>query len=132
RPRQFGEKSKTGANHPRRIGRRAQAGANRPRSRRQSIPCSPHCLWETMTVGDTQEMSMPQVSARFPAELVDEIDRAANRLHRTRAELIRQAVEYYLDDVEDLQLGLERLLDPSDPILNWEDVKCELLEQDQS
>ncbi|PYQ63097.1 MAG: CopG family transcriptional regulator [Acidobacteria bacterium] len=74
---------------------------------------------------------MPQLSARFTAELVEEIDRAASRFHRTRAEVIRQAVEYYLDDVEDLQLGLERLQDPSDAILDWEDVKRELLNQDQ-
>ncbi len=74
---------------------------------------------------------MPQLSARFPPELVEELDRAASRLHRTRAEVIRQAVEYYLDDVEDLQLGLERLQDPADPILDWEDVKRELLDQDQ-
>ncbi|MBW8873880.1 MAG: ribbon-helix-helix protein, CopG family [Acidobacteria bacterium] len=74
---------------------------------------------------------MPQVSARFPAELVEEIDRAASRLDRTRPEVIRQAVEYYFDDFEDLQLGLERLHDPSDPILDWEDVRRELLDQDQ-
>jgi len=74
---------------------------------------------------------MPQLSARFTIELVKEIDRAASRFHRTRAEVIRQAVEYYLDDVEDLQLGLERLQDPSDPILDWEDVKRELLDPDQ-
>lgn len=70
---------------------------------------------------------MPQLSARFPPELVEELDRAASRLHRTRTEVIRQAVEYYLDDVEDL----ERLQDPSDPVLDWEDVKRELLDQDQ-
>jgi transposase len=74
---------------------------------------------------------MPQLSARFPDELVEELDRTASRLHRTRAEVIRQAVEYYLDDVEDLHLGLERLQDPADPILDWEDVKRELLDQDQ-
>ena len=68
---------------------------------------------------------MPQVSARFTAELVEEIDRAASRPDRTRAEVIRQAVEYYLDDFEDLQLGLERLQDPSDPILDWEDIKAQ-------
>lgn len=73
---------------------------------------------------------MPQVSARLPEELVEEIDRAAGRLQRTRAELIRQAVEYYLDDVEDLHLGLERLQDPSDPVLDWDEVKRGLLDQD--
>lgn len=72
---------------------------------------------------------MPQVSARLPDELVEEMDRAAGRLQRTRAELIRQAVEYFLDDFEDLQLGLERLQDPSDPILDWADVRRELLSQ---
>ncbi|MEA2559022.1 MAG: RHH-type transcriptional regulator, rel operon repressor / antitoxin RelB [Acidobacteriota bacterium] len=73
---------------------------------------------------------MPQVSARLPGELVEEIDRVAGRLHRTRAEVIRQAVEYYLDDVEDLHLGLERLQDPSDPVLDWDEVKRGLLDQD--
>jgi RHH-type rel operon transcriptional repressor/antitoxin RelB len=73
---------------------------------------------------------MPQVSARLPEPLVKEMDRAAKRLRRTRADLIRQAVEYYLDDFEDLELGLERLQDPGDPVLDWKDVRRELLGQD--
>jgi transposase len=73
---------------------------------------------------------MPQISARFPDELVEEIDRAAGRLNRTRADLIRNAVEYYLDDLEDLHLALETLQDPADPILDWDEVKRELLAQD--
>lgn len=72
---------------------------------------------------------MPQVSARLPDELIEEMDRAAGRLQRTRAQLIRHAVEYFLDDFEDLHLGLERLQDPSDPILDWADVRRELLDQ---
>ncbi len=70
---------------------------------------------------------MTQVSARLPDDLVHSIDRAARRLNRTRADLIRQAVEYYLEDLEDLHLGLERLQDPADPLLDWEEVKAELL-----
>lgn len=73
---------------------------------------------------------MPQVTARLPEPLVKEMDRAAKRLRRTRADLIRQAVEYYLDDLEDLKLGLERLQDPGDPVLDWRDVRRELLGQD--
>jgi transposase len=73
---------------------------------------------------------MPQVSARLPAELIEEMDRTANRLHRTRAEIARQAVEYYLDDIEDLHQGLERLQDPADPLLDWDEVRRELLDQD--
>lgn len=73
-----------------------------------------------------------QVTARMPEELVGEIDRAAEKLKRTRAELIRQAVEYYLEDLEDLTLGLERLQDPSDPVLDWEEVRRELVGADQA
>jgi transposase len=73
---------------------------------------------------------MTQVSARLPDELVAEIDEAAGRLRRTRAELIRHAVRYYLDDVEDLRLGLERLQDPADPVLDWDEVRGELVDRD--
>lgn len=72
-----------------------------------------------------------QVTARMPEELVGEIDRAADRLKRTRADVIRQAVEYYLEDLEDLTLGLERLQDPADPILDWEEVRRGLVDSDQ-
>jgi RHH-type rel operon transcriptional repressor/antitoxin RelB len=73
---------------------------------------------------------MPQITARLPEPLVKEMDSAAKRLGRTRADLIRKAVEYYLDDLEDLKLGLERLQDPADPVLDWQDVRRELLGQD--
>ncbi len=71
-----------------------------------------------------------QVTARLPESLIKEMDRAAKRLRRTRADVIRQAIEYYLDDLEDLKLGLERLQDPADPVLDWQDVRRELLGQD--
>ena len=45
---------------------------------------------------------MSQISARLPDELVTALDEAATKLHRTRADVIRQAVEYYLDDFEDI------------------------------
>ncbi|MCK5378036.1 MAG: ribbon-helix-helix protein, CopG family [Acidobacteria bacterium] len=73
---------------------------------------------------------MTQVSARLPDELVHSIDSAARRMNRSRAEVIRQAIEYYLDDVEDLQVALERLQDPADPVLDWDEVKRDLLSAD--
>lgn len=73
---------------------------------------------------------MAQVSARLPDDLVRSIDAAADRMNRSRAEVIRQAIEYYLDDVEDLRLGLERLQDPADPVLDWDEVKRDLLGSD--
>ncbi len=74
---------------------------------------------------------MTQVTARLPEELVRKADRAAGQLNRSRAQVIRQALEYYLDDFEDLSLGLDRLSDPADPVLDWEEVKRDLLDQDQ-
>ena len=73
---------------------------------------------------------MPQITARLPDELVREIDAAAARLKRSRAQLVRQAIEYYLDDLDDLKMGLERLQDPADPVLDWTKVRGELLDQD--
>ena len=74
---------------------------------------------------------MTQVTARLPPELVEKIDQAASQLNRSRAQLVRQAIEYYLDDFEDLRLGLDRLRDPSDPVLDWDGVRRGLLDQDQ-
>lgn len=39
-------------------------------------------------------------------------------LHCTRADLIRQAVEYYLNDFEDISRAVEVLHDPDDPVLD--------------
>jgi transposase len=73
---------------------------------------------------------MTQITARIPDQLAREIDAAAAQLKRSRAQVVRQALEYYLEDLEDLRLGLERLQDPADPILDWESVRRELLDQD--
>jgi transposase len=73
---------------------------------------------------------MAQITARLPDELVAQIDEAATRLQRSRAQVVRQAIQYYLDDLEDLKLGMERLHDPADPVLDWSEVRRELLDQD--
>ena len=73
---------------------------------------------------------MPQASARLPQELVRQMDDAARRLNRSRADFIRTAIEYSLEDFEDLKLALERLQGPSDVVLDWQDVRDELLRQD--
>ena len=72
---------------------------------------------------------MSQITARLPDELVVQLDEAAAHLRRTRAEVVRQAVEYYLDDFEDISRAIEVLRDPADPVLDWEEVKRGLLRQ---
>lgn len=72
---------------------------------------------------------MSQITARLPDDLVASLDQAAAQLHRTRAEVVRKAVEYYLEDFEDISRAIEVLRDPADPVLNWEVVKHGLLNQ---
>ncbi|MDX9768264.1 MAG: ribbon-helix-helix protein, CopG family [Ectothiorhodospiraceae bacterium] len=43
-----------------------------------------------------EEVEVSQVTARLPDELVSSLDVAAARLRRTRADIVRQAVEDYL------------------------------------
>ncbi len=74
---------------------------------------------------------MTQITARVPDDLARQIDDAAVKLKRSRAQVVRQALEYYLADFEDLRLGLERLQDPADPILDWTDVRGELPNHDE-
>ena len=73
---------------------------------------------------------MPQITSRFTEELVEALDAAADKLHRSRAEVVRLAVEYYLDDFDDVAAAIAALQDPSDPVLDWDDVRRDLLGQD--
>lgn len=73
---------------------------------------------------------MSQITARLPDEVVHALDIAAGRLKRSRAEIVRQAIERYLEDFDDLSVAVERLCDPNDPVLDWEQVRRELLDSD--
>ena len=71
-----------------------------------------------------------QVTARLPDDLVAGLDAAAAALKRSRAEVVRQAIESYLEDFDDLSVAVERLRDPSDPVLDWDEVRRDLLGSD--
>ena len=73
---------------------------------------------------------MSQITTRLPDELIKSLEEVASKLKRPRAEIVRQALERYLEDYQDLDLAVERLRDPADPVLDWNDVKRELLDQD--
>ena len=57
------------------------------------------------------------VATRFPESIIAELDEVARARKRTRAEIIREAVDIYLRDWADYAIALERLHDPHDPIL---------------
>ena len=73
---------------------------------------------------------MTQLSTRVPDEMMEALDAAARSLKRTRADVVRQALERYLEDFGDLSSAAERLMDPSDPALDWDGVRDELLAED--
>ncbi|MCK4515368.1 MAG: ribbon-helix-helix protein, CopG family [Spirochaetaceae bacterium] len=74
---------------------------------------------------------MSQITARLPDEMIEELDKAARSLRRTRAEIVRQAIELYLEDYQDLVAAIDALRDPADEVLNWEEVRSALLDPDQ-
>ena len=63
---------------------------------------------------------MSQCTARVPDEIIEELDKAARSLHRTRAQIGRQAIELYLEDYHDLSTAIDALRDPADEVLEWE------------
>jgi len=74
---------------------------------------------------------MPQqVTARLPDPVLAALDAAALQLRRSRADVIRIAVEKYLEDFDDLSTAIDRLRDPSDPVLDWDRVRRDLLDSD--
>ena len=70
---------------------------------------------------------MSQVTARLPDDIVTALDQAAQSQNRSRAEIIRMAIEDYLQDYEDLSLAVSRLLDPTDEVMDWQEAKRALL-----
>ena len=74
---------------------------------------------------------MPQqISARLPNTLVDNLDNAARELRRSRADVVRLAIEHYLDDFDDLAIAIDRICDPNDSVLDWDKVRGDFLNKD--
>lgn len=68
---------------------------------------------------------MTQTTAHVPEEVAASLDAAAARLKRSRADVVRLALERYLEDFGDLSVALDRLRDASDPVLDWDEVRRE-------
>lgn len=66
---------------------------------------------------------MPQISARLSDNMVDSLDRAARTQRRSRADIIRKAIEYYLNDLEKVNVSLQQTILLSDVEVDWEQAK---------
>lgn len=69
---------------------------------------------------------MHQITAQIPDLLVEELDTAAKESNQSREDIVRQAIERYLEDFDDVRVARERLGDPTDPVLDWNRVRHEL------
>ncbi len=66
------------------------------------------------------------VATRFSSEVLAALDDVARELHRSRAEVVRRAVEIFLSEYADHQIALERLNDPADSSLTTQQMWREL------
>jgi len=66
------------------------------------------------------------VATRFSDEVLAELDEVARELRRTRAEVVRRAVEIYLAEYADHQIALQRLNAPDDALLSTREMWSEL------
>ena len=73
---------------------------------------------------------MTVVNARLPDDLVRTIDETARSMNRSRAEIIRKAVELYLSDVREQWSTLDRMGLPTGLTFDWDDVEQSLLAKD--
>lgn len=66
---------------------------------------------------------MTKITVSLPEAYVDTLDSVANQARCSRAEIIRQAIQLHIEDIEDLSLCAERLCDSSDLVLPWKEIK---------
>lgn len=70
---------------------------------------------------------MHRIALRVPDELAVRLDSAARTLRRSRGSIIREALEGWLEDAEDVGICASRLGDSDDLVLDWSDVRADLL-----
>ena len=70
-------------------------------------------------------MSTP-LSVRIPDELASQLSEIAKETERPKSFHIQKAIEAYLSEIADLQVALDRLHDPSDPVISVKDMRKEL------
>ncbi len=61
-------------------------------------------------------------TVRLPDDLAERLERAAESTKRSRSSLLVAALEFYLDQREDLEIALARFRDPAAEWLDHEEV----------
>ena len=66
------------------------------------------------------------LSIRLPDALAKELDHIAKETERPRSFHVQKAVEAYIEDFVDVQIALDRLRDPRDPIVTGRELRKSL------
>jgi len=63
------------------------------------------------------------ITVRVPDNLADQLDELAVTLERSRAYLVKKAMEMYLSEYAEYLIALERLRDKDDDIISSQEMK---------
>ena len=66
------------------------------------------------------------ISARLPLDMISSIEEIAEERKRKRGDVVRDALEIYLETWADYQIAMERLRDAQDEILSEKEFLDEL------
>ena len=66
------------------------------------------------------------LSVRLPDILAKELSNVASTMERPKSFLVQKALENYLHEQANLQIGLERLRDTSDPVISMNEMRKEI------
>ncbi len=63
------------------------------------------------------------VSIRLPNNLAKELDQIAEETERPKSFHVQKAIETYIEDFADVQVALDRLRNPKDPVISSRELR---------
>ncbi len=70
-------------------------------------------------------MARPMFALRLPVELEQSLVLCAKELHKSKSELVQEALSNYLEDIQDY-ISAKKVLARNEPTISHEDLKREL------
>jgi RHH-type transcriptional regulator, rel operon repressor / antitoxin RelB len=66
------------------------------------------------------------ISVRIPEQLANRLDDIARETERPRSFIIQKALEFYLEEIAELQVALDRLHDKTDAVVSGKELRKSL------
>ena len=63
------------------------------------------------------------LSIRLPEPLAKELNQIAEETERSRSFHVQKAIENYVEDFADVQIAIDRLRNPRDPVVSGRDLR---------